>query len=107
MKISTERLRQLIKEELQKEIFGFGDSKPSLEDLGRNFDDMATDMQELFREYDEEGREENRQDLEDAADSFSFLQVLCLKFRDVVESGDEAGKYRDALYAMKKAWGGE
>ena len=61
-------------------------------------------MQELFREYDKEGREKDRPDLVTAADSFGYLQILCLKFRDVVESGDEAGKYLPVLRAMMKTW---
>jgi|2_EtaG_2_1085320.scaffolds.fasta_scaffold106889_2 hypothetical protein len=106
MKLTKSQLKQVIKEELQKEIFGLGDSKGGVEELGKDFESLASDLQEHFRDFEYDGREENRQDLIDAAESFGYLQVLCLKLRDVVESGDEAGKYLPVLQAMMRIWKG-
>jgi hypothetical protein len=94
MKLTKSKLKQIIKEELQQEVFGFGG--PSLEGVKDKMEQLAKDLEELAPDIRDHS----------AAKAFLTLSRLLYTYSNVLLAEERAGDYLPALEAAAQAWSG-
>ena len=92
MKLTKSKLKQIIKEELQQEAFGFGG--PSLEGIKNKMVGLAKDLEELGG-----GLTQHK-----AAKALLTLSRLLYTYSNVPIAEEGAGEYLAALTAAADAW---
>ena len=92
MKLTKSKLKQIIKEELHKEVFGLGG--PSPEGIKDKMERLAEDLEELA----------SRLTQRDAAKALLTLSRLLYTYSNVPFAEERAGDYLPALEAARDAW---